>query len=210
MRLFREQTRAYGALVMAVALAVLPTSASAAVRYFSFTIPGFSNGGAINGTFAGEDLDGDGSLVQFPSIGLTELTAFTATFSGNSVTPAYTWTLNAFEGDGTRLFAYHFDGSFGGLNNGLGEGFALFPASPPNRILSGGSASDPNSPGFFYSDGVTGSFEMTSSPGIVTELAAPGAPAPLLGLGLLPALAGFGGLAATRRRRRATQSPASA
>ena len=60
-----------------------------------------------------------------------------------------------------------------------------------------------------FSNGDAGAFNaVITGPGIITLAAAPGAPAPLLGLGLLPALAAAGGLVAMRRRRKTVLSPA--
>lgn len=63
---------------------------------------------------------------------------------------------------------------------------------------------------FQYNGTYTGAFQGSPGAGTLTvtgaaDRAAPGAPAPLLGFGLLPGLAAGGGFVATRRRRKAAR-----
>ncbi|NNM00184.1 MAG: autotransporter outer membrane beta-barrel domain-containing protein [Gammaproteobacteria bacterium] len=67
----------------ALLIAATATLAGAAPATFTFSQGGFSEGAAINGSFSGEDLDGNGELSQ------GELTAFAVTFSGNSIVPGF-------------------------------------------------------------------------------------------------------------------------
>jgi hypothetical protein len=69
---------------------------------FSFSEDGFSDGASVTGTFSGTDLDSNGQISsQFGN----EVTAFSMSFSGNSVVPAFSANLSGLIG-----FAYTLNG----------------------------------------------------------------------------------------------------
>jgi hypothetical protein len=61
---------------------------------YSFSQGGFSGGGAISGTFTGSDIDLDGQINSFAG----EVTAFSLSFSGDSLVPAFTHGMADFYG----------------------------------------------------------------------------------------------------------------
>lgn len=97
-------------LAVAVGLALSASSANAAL--YNFTQIGFDNGASVSGSFQASDLDGDGLLEGGTLATIQEITAFTLTFSGNSIVPAFTHTLS----DLTFL-----NYRFSSANNTLGE-----------------------------------------------------------------------------------------
>jgi hypothetical protein len=113
---------------VALGAAALATPASATNYVFSET--GFSDNATLTGTFSGSDVNSDGTIDG------TELTAFTAIFSGNSVTNAFTVGL----GD-LYSFGYTLNGLLGGPNSGfLAIGADAFAEVGPPNSCSGGSA----------------------------------------------------------------------
>jgi hypothetical protein len=74
-------------ILLTLSLAALISAPAAAVT-LKFSQNGFNGGGTISGTFTGADLDANGQLSSFAG----EITAYSATFSGNSFVPAFTHT----------------------------------------------------------------------------------------------------------------------
>lgn len=68
------------ALLLAAPAAALPIQ-------YDFLHEGFDEGAVVSGSFVGEDLDGNGVLDHF--LGGDELTDFSMSFLGNSLTPAF-------------------------------------------------------------------------------------------------------------------------
>ncbi|OAI20268.1 hypothetical protein A1359_21230 [Methylomonas lenta] len=69
------------------------TSAHALQSYI-FTQDGFAGGGSITGSFAGNDLNSDGFIqgAIFNAGGLSEITSFSVSWSGNDTIPAFSHT----------------------------------------------------------------------------------------------------------------------
>lgn len=69
-------------------------SSAYALQSFTFTQGGFAGGGSITGSFAGNDLNSDGFIqgATFNSGGLSEITSFSVSWSGNAVIPAFSQT----------------------------------------------------------------------------------------------------------------------
>jgi hypothetical protein len=80
---------------IALAGALMAPLAEAATYQFSQT--GFTGGGAITGSFTGNDLDGDGWLYGY------EITAFSLAFSGNADVPAFSHAKSSLGGIGYRI-----------------------------------------------------------------------------------------------------------
>jgi hypothetical protein len=79
-------------LMIAAGLLLSASSANAALYTFSQT--GFDEGASISGSFQGIDLDHDGILKGGMLNGaIQEISAFTLSFSGNSIVSAFTHTL---------------------------------------------------------------------------------------------------------------------
>ena len=76
--------------------AIMAASADAGVLHFDFVHEGFSEGAFVSGTFYGEDLNSDGflSFISGEMAPFEELTGFDAEFSGNSLVPAFTLSLD--------------------------------------------------------------------------------------------------------------------
>lgn len=66
--------------------------ASAATYHFSQS--GYADGATITGSFTGVDLDHDGQINSFAG----EVSAFTLTFSGNSIVPTFTHSFSDLSG----------------------------------------------------------------------------------------------------------------
>ena len=85
-----------GILKTALLVGILFSATSAyANQSYTFTQDGFAEGAVISGSFTGNDLDHDG-LIQGASFnpgGLSEITAFSVAWSGNSDIPAFSQTL---------------------------------------------------------------------------------------------------------------------
>ncbi|MEM7522264.1 MAG: hypothetical protein AAF360_00575 [Pseudomonadota bacterium] len=105
---------------------------------FKFSQDGYSEEAAVTGEFTGEDLNMDGVL----SFDDGELSAFTASFSGNSLVDGFSLTLDDIAG-----FAFDLDGS-----NILGDGF------DEGIITTSFFGSDPGAPGYVTGRGELGSF----------------------------------------------------
>ena len=95
---------------------------------FTFVQDGFTDGASVTGTFSGTDNDDNGQLSSF----VGEVTAFSMTFSGNALVPAFSLTL-------ADLFGLVYDLDGGPLGDGLNldiEGIgaeggpALYSAGP--------------------------------------------------------------------------------
>lgn len=148
---------------------------------YSFVQGGFDEGAQITGSFSGIDGNGDNLLVSFPGPGgFNELTAFSVSFSGNSLVDAFTLDL----GD-LFIFSYFLGGDFSLAFEGVAAGT---PSETEAEF------------GFLYQGG---GFELTCNVGgvcgqVIQEEAEVPAPAMLGLLGL-----GVAGLAAARRRRAA-------
>ena len=86
---------------------------------FTFIQSGFTDGASVTGTFTATDIDGDGQIAFFLGSIFSEVTAFTASFSGNELVPAFTV-------DFTDLFGlvYDLDGDIGDGLTGQVEGVA--------------------------------------------------------------------------------------
>ncbi|HSD36008.1 MAG TPA: PEP-CTERM sorting domain-containing protein [Rhodocyclaceae bacterium] len=109
----RYSKRVLCACTAAFALAL---AAPAQATLYTFTQGGFSGGGHISGTFAGEDLDGNGQLSSFAG----EVSAFQVSFSGDSI-------VGAFSHGFADLFGIVYDIGSGFIGDGLGgdiEGIA--------------------------------------------------------------------------------------
>ena len=71
------------------------TTSVYAFQFYTFTQDGFAEGGLITGSFSGTDSDQDGFIqgATFNSDGLSEITSFSVSWSGNSDIPAFSQTL---------------------------------------------------------------------------------------------------------------------
>lgn len=87
------------------AAVMLAQSASAQVVSFDFFQGGYDEGAFISGSFSGEDLDTDGRLEWDPTPSVNELTAFSLSFSGNSLVAGFSLGLGDVMG-----FLYGLDG----------------------------------------------------------------------------------------------------
>lgn len=152
----------------------LAVPAAAQVRYFEFTIDGFTDGATITGTFAGEDLNDDGALVSLNGSG--EITQFSAHFSGNSIVGAMDFGM-ADMGPGSGLLYALGNPTFTGSGGPYGqEGFAA--GTGGGRILGGGKAAGQGCDGIdtcflVTTDGLGPNSDYSLSFGVVTEIAAP-------------------------------------
>ena len=85
-------TTKYLSLAMAVGLAMSAPVVNAAL--YNFTQTGFEEGASISGSFEASDLNAD-EIVQGGSLNsIQEISAFTLSFSGNSIAPAFTHTFS--------------------------------------------------------------------------------------------------------------------
>lgn len=179
----------------------LAVPAAAQVRYFDFTIDGFTDGATITGTFAGEDLDNDGALVTIRGSG--EITQFSAHFSGNSLVGAMDFGM-ADMGPGSGLLYAFGNPTFTGTGGSAGqEGFAAGFAG--GRIIGGGRATGQSCDGvnacfLVTTDGLGPNSDYSSSLGVVTEVAAPPSVPEPASWALMAS--GFGVAGAAMRRRR--------
>lgn len=73
----------------------LNTASAYASQSFTFSQEGFAEGGVISGSFTGTDLNSDGFLqgASFNAGGITEITEFSVSWSGNSDIPAFSQSL---------------------------------------------------------------------------------------------------------------------
>lgn len=108
----------------AVALCFALAAPTAHATSYAFSQGGYSGGGWITGTFTGSDIDLDGQINSF----LGEVTAFSLSFSGDSIVPGFTHGLadlsglvydvgSPYLGDGpsgsTEGMASNWNGGFG-------------------------------------------------------------------------------------------------
>ncbi|HMI18588.1 MAG TPA: PEPxxWA-CTERM sorting domain-containing protein [Sphingomonas sp.] len=187
-------------LASALGLAV---PAAAQVRYFEFSVSGFTDGATLTGTFSGDDTNNDGTLAGYSALNLFEVTDFSAHFSGNSLVGAQDWTFADFQTNGGLFYdygptlnsmtgAYGADGvvvinpaSFAMIGGPNGTGLQCDGTNPCFRIAS-------------LSGGVT-YLDNTVESSVVTELDAPlGAPEPASWAMML---GGFGLIGAAMRQR---------
>ncbi len=75
-------------LAMAAGLAMSAPAANAAL--YNFTQTGFDGGASIFGSFQASDLNSNGIVEGSIFSNFNEITAFTLSFSGNSIAPAFT------------------------------------------------------------------------------------------------------------------------
>ena len=127
-----------------------PASALTNLSYTYFQ-DGYSEGATVTGAFSGNDLDGNGLLINFPSgpppVEFQELTSWTMHFSGNALSPAFDLTLDDLYG-----FVYEIGSAGIGddpafeptLNRNLIEGIGAFSADHfyssglgPNQMIGG-------------------------------------------------------------------------
>lgn len=116
----------------------LANAASAQTVSFDFFQSGYDDGAFVSGTFAGEDLNTNGRLEWNPTPGLNELTAFSLSFSGNSLVGAFSLGL----GDVMGLL-YGLDGGPLGDLAPLGNEGILAGISSSALLLATGSAGYP-------------------------------------------------------------------
>lgn len=101
----------------------IASAASQAAPIFAFTQTGFSGGGTVTGTFSGSDLDNDGFLNSF----LGEITAYSMSFSGDSIIADFSHGLSdlygliyelgsGFIGDGTGGGTEGIASNWGGIS----------------------------------------------------------------------------------------------
>lgn len=116
------------AFVAAATLALVGTNAHAA----SYTFAGVSGaGGAITGSFSGVDADANGLIEAFGPGGAPELSAFSLSFAGDPIVPAFTAGLADLQ-----LFAFRI-GSNAQLGDDAFEGLQVTTAA---ASLSAGMA----------------------------------------------------------------------
>ncbi|CAG1022909.1 PEP-CTERM sorting domain-containing protein [Methylomonas sp. LL1] len=107
-------------LLSIAAVAGLIFSASAAnAALYTFTQTGFTGGATITGAFEGEDLNHDGYIkgATFFAEGLSEISAFSVSFSGNAFVSAFSQAY-------TDLTLFGFDISRTAMGNAAVEGIA--------------------------------------------------------------------------------------
>ena len=97
---------------------------------FAFVQSGFSDGASVTGTFTAADVDGDGQIAFFADSIFSEVTAFDASFSGNTRVPAFTLAFADLFG-----LVYDLDGDIGDGLEGQIEGVA---ADYPNGFWIAG------------------------------------------------------------------------
>lgn len=114
--------------LLAAALALCGTGAHAA----SYTFSGLSGaGGAISGSFSGVDANANGLIEAFGPGGAPEVTAFSLSFAGDPIVPAFAAGLADLQ-----LFAFRVDS-----NNVLGDdAFEGLQVATANAMLSAGMA----------------------------------------------------------------------
>ena len=172
------------------ALLTLLASAPAMSATFTFIQGGFAEGATVTGSFTGTDNDNDGQLAFFNG-GTEELTAFSLSFSGNSLVGGFTLGLDDLYG-----FVYSLDGLLGdddfGLVEGIGvqNGFFDYAVGPGPAALCTGSQ-----PCSRITDFLSGNFTESSNAVVVNAVPAPAA---------LPLLLGALGMVGIAGRRRQT------
>ncbi len=76
-------------ILVSMGLAAASQSTMAIPMSFNISQTGFAGGGSITGMFTGDDLDSDGAISSSDG----EVSAFTASWSGNATIGATSWTL---------------------------------------------------------------------------------------------------------------------
>jgi hypothetical protein len=182
-------------LASAVGLAV---PAAAQVRYFAFTVDGFTDGATLTGTFAGEDLNNDGALIAIGGAG--EITQFSAHFSGNSLVAAMDFDLAELQ-NGGLLYAFGNPTLVGTGGPYASEGLAVGVVN--GHVAGGGQAAGYSCDGiqscFFVTPDFYGTTDYSVSLGSVTEIAGPPAVPEPASWALM--LAGFGLIGTMMRQR---------
>jgi len=90
------------ALSVGAALVFAFAAPAAHATVYTFSQGGYTGGGTISGTFTGSDLNADGQIVSF----MGEVTAFSLSFSGDSIVASFThglpdlWGLVYYVGSG--------------------------------------------------------------------------------------------------------------
>ena len=107
-------------IASALLLLVAPVAAPAAPLVYNFSQGGYQGGATVSGSFAGEDLNGDGYLYSF-MYNPGELTAFELTFSGNDDVAAFTLGLSNLGGFIFRLGGSVLGDDVGGVTGPLSE-----------------------------------------------------------------------------------------
>ena len=104
-------------LLMAIGMGLSASSANAGLYTFSQT--GFEEGAFVTGSFQGSDLNNDG-VISFGSLApAQELTAFSLSFSGNSIASAFTHGLSDI-----TFFGYGLNTNPETLGDSFSEGLA--------------------------------------------------------------------------------------
>lgn len=184
-------------LIAAPAAAAIDTTTEAIVIVdegggtYSFTQGGFSENALISGSFSGSDTSADGmltggSLTSNPFVGPSEITDFTAEFSGNSLVGAFSFSFSdlgflAFDLGGNSDLS-----DYTSPNEAIITENGLFGGTTGPIYLSGVGAVDGLCTGSDICGQVSGDAPATA------DVPAP-APLALVGLGLL-------GLSLRRRR----------
>lgn len=131
---------------------------------FHFFQGGYQEGAFIEGTFNGEDLDGNGQISSFDGTG-DEVTDITVSFSGNSLVPAFTLEFPGSADQG--LIIYDVDSGFIGDDEILVEGISI---SLGDLGYAGGGCSV-FVPCFQVFDDANGFFDETSELVQITQVA---------------------------------------
>ncbi len=81
-------------LGLALATGLVLSAPAANASIYNFTQTGYEEGATISGSFDATDLNANGQLVGSVFTNFAEITAFTVSFSGNSLVSAFTHTLS--------------------------------------------------------------------------------------------------------------------
>lgn len=158
-------------LTLAAAL-LMASNASQAAR-FNFSQTGFEEGAIISGYFEVNDLNNDGQILAGDSLlgyNLNELSAFSLSFSGNSLVAAFTQSLSDI-----TVFSYKLGTSFlGDDSSPIGEAIGTNWLTSTGYAYSGGIGS-----GYGWSQvetlGVDGALSISNEQMSVTAVPLPGA-----------------------------------
>ena len=138
-------------ILLTLSLAALIGAPAQAVT-LNFAQNGFNGGGTISGTFTGADLDSNGQLSSFAG----EITAYSATFSGNAFVPAFTHTFADLIG---LVFDLGQDSLLGNGTSGDLEGVSSLNA----QFQYGTGVGPTGEPGGFVENVLTGVNSATSN-----------------------------------------------
>jgi hypothetical protein len=137
---------------LAIASVLAFSAVGAQAASYTFSQGGFTGGGSLTGSFSGVDSDANGLLDASPSPGVSEITAFSLSFSGDSQVANFTLGYSDLAGLVWDLGQGAFIGNNGAV--GTGEGIAAFSTDVmyltgigPNGV-AGGAVSDFNTGGF--------------------------------------------------------------